>query len=397
MGSAIVDEAKIGHLLSRGVDEVIERDHLLSALKDGRQLRVKLGIDPTAPDLHLGHAVVLRKLKDFQDLGHQIVLVIGDFTARIGDPSGRSETRKPLTEKEIKINSKGYLAQAAKVLNVKKCEVVYNGKWFNKGGLEKMLEIAAAASMQQVLHRADFAKRLEEGHDVSLLEALYPLFQGYDSVEVRADVELGGTDQKFNLLMGRKIQRHFGMPEQDILMTPILEGLDGVKKMSKSYGNYIGITENADSMFGKIMSLPDGLMPRYFLLCTDLLEDEIGRIGHLPSARDQKARLAFEIVKLYHGEDAAQKAQEKFDALFSKKEIPKNAPEIKIDKDEISVLDLVMLSRPTESKSEARRLIEQGGVDLDGRVKNDPAEILQLKGGEILKIGKRSFIRIIFN
>ncbi|MEK7514305.1 MAG: tyrosine--tRNA ligase, partial [Patescibacteria group bacterium] len=228
---AISKEEKIKNLLERNVQEVIEVEHLRKLLLNGKKLRVKLGIDPTSPDLHLGHAVILRKLREFQDLGHKVVLIIGDFTGKIGDPSGRSETRKPLTDKQVKENMKSYLKQAGKVINIKKAEVVFNSRWFVKDGIQKMIELATASSIQQVLRRADFKKRIAEDSDITLLEILYPLFQGYDSLKIKADVELGGIDQKFNLLMGRRVQRHFGMKEQDILMVPLLEGLDGVKKM----------------------------------------------------------------------------------------------------------------------------------------------------------------------
>ena len=262
-------------LLSRNVEEVMEKDHLRAALFSGKKLRVKFGIDPTSPDLHLGHAVVLRKLREFQDLGHVAVLIIGDFTAQVGDPSGRSETRKMLSADEVKHNEKEYLRHAGKVLDIKKAEIFHNNEWFARAGLAEVMQLTAAASMQQILRRADFKKRLAANVDVTMLEMLYPLLQGYDSVQVRADVELGGTDQLFNLLMGRQVQKRFGVPEQDILTVPLLEGLDGKKKMSKSYGNYIGLDDEPADMFGKVMSLPDALVSRYFIFCTGLSEAEI--------------------------------------------------------------------------------------------------------------------------
>ncbi|MDO8664654.1 MAG: tyrosine--tRNA ligase, partial [Candidatus Liptonbacteria bacterium] len=290
----------IKNITIKGVDEVIDRDHLEGELLSGKKLRVKFGIDPTSPDLHLGHAVVLRKLKEFENLGHKIVLIIGDFTAQIGDPSGRSETRKPLNATEIKKNMKKYLAQAGKVIDIKKAEILWNGKWFAKEGIAKMIELSSATSIQQVLRRADFKKRLDEGNDISLLEALYPVLQGYDSVKVKSDVEIGGTDQKFNLLMGRRIQRHFFMKEQDIITIPLLEGTDGERKMSKSFGNYISLDEDPDEMFGKIMSVPDKLVHKYFALCTDVSETDISKLEKELKPRDLKVRLGFEIVKLYH-------------------------------------------------------------------------------------------------
>lgn len=387
-------EEKIKSLLAHGVSEVVDRTHLKKTLQSGRKLRVKLGIDPTSPDLHLGHSVVLRKLKEFQNLGHKIILIIGDFTARIGDPSGKTEARKPITEKEIKANMAEYLAQAGKIIDIRKTETFYNSSWLAKEGTEKILELASIASIQQVLRRADFKKRLASGRDVTLLEILYPVFQGYDSYKVEADVEIGGTDQTFNLLMGRKVQRHFGAGEQDILTVELLEGLDGTKKMSKSVGNYIGLNEDADQMFGKIMSLPDKLVSKYFSLCTDLSETDIKKLKKELSPRDLKAKLGFEIAKIYHGEKLAGAAQEKFDRVFSKKETPTDAPSLKVPKKKISVLDLVLLSGVAKSKSEARRLIEQGGVKIDNEVKKNLAEIISLKGNEALKLGKKTFFRI---
>lgn len=386
-------EEKVKHLLERNVEEVVVRKHLEDTLHSGKKLRVKFGIDPTSPDLHVGHAVVLRKLKDFQDMGHTIVLIIGDFTARIGDPSGRTEARRPIAEADIKKNMKAYLDHAGKVVDVGKAEISYNSEWFAKGGVQRIVELASMASMQQVLKRADFKKRLNAGNDVTLLEVLYPLFQGYDSVAVKADVELGGTDQTFNLLMGRQIQRHFGMREQDILTVPLLEGLDGVKKMSKSAGNYIGLEDEPGDMFGKVMSLPDKLTERYFLLATELEKNEIKKLQKELKPRDLKARLAREIVKLYHGETAARAAEERFGAMYSKGEMPKDLPELALAGN-ISVLDLVVASGAAKSKGEARRLIEQGAVEVGKQTKKDPNEILSLEGGEVVRIGKKHFFRV---
>lgn len=397
--SVITDSQKIRELLTRGVEEVIVKEHLETALKSGRQLRVKFGIDPTAPDIHLGHSVPLRKLKQFQDLGHQIVLLIGDFTAKIGDPSGRSEARKPLTDEEVKKNMEGYLAQAGNIIDVANAEVVYNSSWFAQEGIAKAIELATAGSVQQVLRRADFRKRLDEGHDLTLLEVLYPLFQGYDSVRVKADVEIGGTDQLFNLLMGRRVQRHYNMPEQDVLTTLLLEGTDGAKKMSKSAGNYIGLTEEPNLMFGKIMSLPDNLITKYFLLCTDVFEDEIktmaADIGSGKSnPRDAKLKLACEIVKIYHGEKEADNAAGWFEKVFSRKELPTEIPEHKISSNSISLVDLIIEAGLAKSRADAKRLVEQSGVEIDGAVKNDWGEKIEFKGGEIIQAGKRRFVKI---
>lgn len=385
---------RIERLLRRNVEEVIDEKHLREALLSGERLRVKLGIDPTSPDLHLGHAVVLRKLKEFQDLGHQIVLIIGDFTAKIGDPSGRDEARKPLSDAEIKMNMEKYLDEAGKIINVKESEIFHNSSWFTKEGVDKIIELAGATSIQQVLRRADFKKRLKSDKDVSLLEVLYPAFQGYDSVKVRADVELGGTDQTFNLLMGRRIQRHFGIKEQDVLTVPLLAGLDGKKKMSKSLGNYIGLTENPNEMFGKIMSLPDKLIGKYFLLAAELEEAEIKKLKKELSPKDFKVRLGFEIVKLYHGEEAAELARQNFDKLFSKKEIPKDVPIYKPGKEPLTTMGTTATLLGI-SNSEARRLVEQGAFERNGVVKKDPAEKqVNYKDGETIKIGKKHFFRV---
>ncbi len=384
----------VKELLARRVSEVINREHLEKELLGGKKLRVKLGIDPTSPDLHLGHAVVLQKLKEFEKLGHQIVLIIGDFTAQIGDPSGRVEARKPLNAVEIKKNMKEYLTQAGKVINVKKAEIFQNSKWFSREGVEKLIELAGAASIQQVLRRADFGKRLDAGQDVSLLEALYPVLQGYDSVKVRADVELGGSDQKFNLLMGRRIQRHFGMKEQDILTVPLLEGIDGERKMSKSFGNYIGLSDAPDDMFGKIMSVPDKLVRKYFTFCTDIAETDINKLEKELKPRDLKARLGFEIVKLYHGGKAAEKAEERWDKLFSKKEISGDELQpLKLDKSSYHSVELVMKSGIPKSRSEAWRLVEQGAVSVDDEIMSNTRRT-PLSTGQILKIGKKNFFRI---
>ncbi|MDO8515759.1 MAG: tyrosine--tRNA ligase [bacterium] len=383
----------INSLLSRGVEEVIDKEHLAHALASGKKLRIKLGIDPTAEDLHLGHAVALRKLKAFQDAGHTIVLIIGDFTGRIGDPSGRTDARVPLTERQIKVNMKAYLKQTKKILNLRKTEIHYNSRWFNKEGVAKIIELASIGTIQQALARADFKHRLEAGKDVSLLEMFYPLFQGYDSVKVGSDLEVGGTDQKLNLLAGRKLQRHFGEPEQDILTVPLLIGLDGTRKMSKSYDNYVGLDDTPEDMFGKVMSLPDALVRHYFMLCTDVAERDVENLEGSLSPRDLKARLGFEIVKLYHGDKKAQAAQESFDKVFSKKEIPEDAPALEV-KSPISAIDLVLASGTQKSKSDAWRLIEGGGLSIGETSVSDPREMLVLHEGDAVKIGKKRFFRV---
>lgn len=379
------DNPKIEELLTRGVVEIIEADHLRSALASGRKLRVKLGIDPTSPDLHLGHTVALRKLKQFQDAGHVAVLIIGDYTAQIGDPSGRSETRKILSESDIERNLKNYLAHAGKVLNLTKTETHRNSEWLG-AGLGKILELSRAATVQQILRREDFKKRLAEDSDISMLETLYPLLQGYDSVAVKADVEIGGTDQKFNLLMGRRVQRYYGMPEQDVLTVPLIEGTDGVRKMSKSYGNYIGLAEEPGEMFAKIMTVPDTLLEKYFETLTDIDAPKT------ENPRDAKLTLAHEVVKLYHSPAKADAAREVWIKTFSEKSVPTDARELVVPK-KISALDLVVQAADI-SKTEARRLMKQNAVELDGAALTNPEVVLDVKPDTMLRVGKHRFFKI---
>ena len=388
-----MQEGAIVELLDRGISRVVEREALERLLASGKKLRVKLGIDPTAPDLHLGHAVVLRKLREFQDLGHKVVLIIGDFTGQIGDPSGKSKTRPALSEGEVNKNMKTFLAQAGKVIDVKKTEVRRNGEWYRKGGIRLLLSLAQVSTVQQVLKREDFKKRIDEGNDVSLLETLYAVLQGYDSVAIKADVELGGDDQLLNLLSGRRVQRHFSMAEQQVMTMPLLVGLDGTQKMSKSLGNYVGLTDTPDDMFGKLMSVPDAAMPQYFELCTSIgaveVHDLITR-----SPRDAKARLAFEVVKQYHGEKKAEATQEKWEKIFSKKEISaEELPELKLNKNSSPSIDVVMMTKVPKSRSEGWRLIEQSAVSVDGAVLSNTRRT-ELRTGQVLKIGKRHFFRI---
>lgn len=385
--SYMKQNGKIIKLISRGVEEVIVKEHIANALNSGKKLRVKLGIDPTAPDIHLGHSVVLRKLREFQDLGHKIVLIIGDFTARIGDPSGKNEMRKPLTESEIKKNMKGYLTQASKIIDIKKTEIHYNSEWHENGGLEHMLSIAQSATVQQILKRDDFKKRIAMDSEISVLEMLYPILQGYDSVAIKADVEIGGTDQKFNLLMGRKVQRHFDMPEQDIVTLPLLEGTDGIKKMSKSLENYISLTENPKDMFGEVMAIPDTLIKKYFELLTDI--DPPKNLGPYES----KMILAETIVGIYHSPVVAKQEREKFVKIFSKKETPENLPELQIVSHQLPITDL-LVKAGISSKNEARRLITQNAVEINGTTRNNPNKIISLNGGDVIKIGKKKFFRI---
>src|SRR3989338_4467629 len=383
-------ERLIETVLNRAVEEVIVKDHLAEALGHGKKLRVKLGIDPTAPALHLGHSVVLRKLRQFQDLGHKIVFIIGDFTARIGDPSGRNVTRKPLSEKDIKTNMRGYLGEASKIINIEKTEVRRNSEWLEKGGLKNILSIAQSATVQQVLKRDDFKKRLDEDSEISMIETLYPLLQGYDSVAVKADVELGGTDQKFNLLMGRRVQRHFGLPEQDIMTLALLEGTDGAKKMSKSVGNYIALGDSPSDMFGKIMAVPDALIPKYYTLLTDF--------DYPPNGEpyETKKALAKIIVTQYYSPIISKKTYDEWVRVFSKREKPQEMSELLISKEKApqDIVGLFILAMGG-SKSNALRQIQAGGVRLNDKVISNVKEsMINLANGDILQIGKRHFFRI---
>jgi tyrosyl-tRNA synthetase len=379
----------IERILNRGVEQIIVKASLEKKLASGKKLRIKFGIDPTAPDIHLGHTVALRKLRQFQDAGHRIILIIGDFTARIGDPSGRTDARKPLSAQEVKKNLKGYLKQASKIIDLKKTEIRYNSDWHEKKGLAPLLQLMRTASIQQVLKREDFSNRMSAGTDISLLETVYPLLQGYDSVVIRADVEIGGTDQTFNLLMGRRVQREFGQAEQDILTLPLLEGTDGIRKMSKSYGNYVGVDDEPTQMFGKIMAIPDSLISKYF----ELLTDDKAPEGFGP--REAKLTLAEIIVEKLHNQKKALVAKEEFVRVFSKHEAPKEAPELKSAGEESRILDLVVKALPKESKSELRRLIAQGAVHLGERPFRDADDLCTPKKNEILKIGKHRFFKII--
>src|SRR3989344_364941 len=374
--------------LSRGISEIIEKEALEAALRGKKKLRVKFGIDPTSPDLHLGHTVPLRKLKQFQDAGHQVVLVIGDFTAQVAVPSGRDKTRPMLTEKQSRANLKTYLVQAGKILNLKKSEIHYNSKGFSKKPAI-IYDIASRVTLQRVIERDDFQKRIKGGQDITMLEVLYPLLQGYDSVMVKADVELGGTDQKFNLLMGRRIQRSYAMPEQNIITLPLLVGTDGVQKMSKSYNNYIGITEHPEIMFGKIMSIPDSLIDSYYELCTD-----VKRIQTDP--RQAKLVLAMVIVGMYYGEKIAVKAHDEFIRVVSHKEMPTEIPTIKIGIKSLMLADLLVNAKLAASKSEARRLIEQGGVKIGQERQSDPNKMIHLEKEIVLQVGKHKFLRVTF-
>lgn len=391
MAKVISDEKLIEEILTRGVDEIIVKERLEKKLKSGKQLRVKFGIDPTGSDLHIGHAVPLRKLKQFQDLGHKIILLIGDYTAMIGDPSGRDKTRPVLSEKDVKRNMKTYLAQAGKIIDIKKAEIRHNSEWYSKPGFTNLImDLTSRITVARVLERDDFQKRLKEGSDIQMQEIMYPLLQGYDSVMLKADVELGGSDQKFNMLMGRKVQKRYNQPEQDIITTTLLEGIDGEKKMSKSYGNYIALLDSPEDMFGKVMSIPDSLLKKYFELATDVpLEEVENDIKNKPMAA--KKRLAREIVALYHSAKAAQEAQENFIKVFSKKETPEEVKSYKVESRKL--VEILEETGLVSSKSEARRVIEQGGLKIDNEIIKDVN--FNLAAGEhLIQKGKRHFKKV---
>lgn len=395
----MADEQKIKEILERGVEDVIVKEHLEAALRSGKKLRVKFGIDPTSPDLHLGHAVVLRKLKALQELGHTIVLIIGDFTATIGDPSGKSKTRPPLTAEDVGKNMRDYLDHAGKIIDIKKAEVRYNSEWLEKLGGARMLELLSLVSVNQILERDDFAKRLREQQSIRMHELLYPVIQAYDSVMVQADLECGGTDQMFNILMGRTLMERMGKAPQDVLMVPIIEGTDGKEKMSKSLGNYIGISDVPQDMFGKVMSVPDNLILKYFWLCTNVSQDELDdyhkRIEKGANPRDIKIELGKKIVALYHSQVAAEEAAAEFEKVFSKKELPEDMPTHTLSKNPITLPELLVEAKLSTSKSDAKRLVEQGGVEIAGAVEKDWRKEITFKEGEVVQAGKRKFVKIV--
>jgi tyrosyl-tRNA synthetase len=389
-------------IIKRGTEEIITEEELLSKLKrsrsEGRPLRVKAGFDPTAPDLHLGHCVLLKKLRDFQDLGHTVIFLIGDFTAMIGDPSGRIETRPALSEQEVAQNAKTYERQVFKILRRDRTEVVFNSTWLGKMSAKELLELASLENVARMLEREDFRKRYTMGAPITLKEFLYPLIQAYDSVSLKSDVELGGTDQKFNILLGRDVQRHFNQEPQVAVFVPILEGLDGVRKMSKSLGNYIAIEDPPEEIFGKVMSISDTLMWRYYELLSRRSREEIEEMRLKWHPMDAKKALAFEITAWFYGEEEALKAQRDFEKKFSERVFPEDAREVVLQrKDGITVLDLVLLSsQRVKSRGEAKRLIEQGGVSIDGEKVTDTKALVPYRDQLKLKIGKREFVKVRF-
>ncbi|MDP8955502.1 MAG: tyrosine--tRNA ligase [Actinomycetota bacterium] len=381
-------------------------DRLRRSKQDARPLRVKLGIDPSRPDLHLGHAVVLRKLRQFQDLGHAAVLIIGDFTGRVGDPSGQSETRPFLSEEEIEANARTYLDQAELVLDMDRAEVRRNSEWLEALSMADVLRLTSSYTVARMLERDDFQARYREGRPISVVEFLYPLMQAMDSVAVRADVEMGGTDQTFNLLVGRDIQKEYGQEPQVVFTMPLLEGTDGVRKMSKSFDNYVALTDPPDEMFGKLMRVPDELIERYLRLCTSLPSSEVeaamGQAERAGNPVQAKRRMAREVVGLYHGSPAAAAAEQRFDQVHREREIPADVSEVGLPSTVMSS-GKVWLPRLlselglADSNSDARRLIEQGGLRIDGEQVADPSLELEPNAlvGRVIQIGRRKFVRLV--
>ena len=387
--------------MSFGAAEILPLDELRKKLEravaTNTPLLVKLGLDPSAPDIHLGHTVVLRKLKQFQDLGHQIVLIIGDFTGRIGDPSGKSAARKPLTEEQVLANAKTYEDQIFKILDRDKTEVHFNSEWLGKMNFADVLTLAAKYTVARMLERDDFQKRYTEGRPISLHEFMYPLMQGYDSIATKADIEFGGTDQKFNLIVGRHLQNETGMEPQVVITMPLLEGLDGVQKMSKSLGNYIGIDEEPTEMYGKAMSIPDELMARYFMLVTDMPREEQEQLAQglkdgSVHPRDAKMMLAKTIVELYHGAAAAEAAEQEFVRVFQERDLPSEIEELAIDAGEVWLPQLLHAAGMVSSNSEGKRMIQQGSVRVNGEKVME--ENCTLQNDDVLQVGKRKYRRI---
>jgi tyrosyl-tRNA synthetase len=387
------DPQKIEELLTRGVQEIIDKESLKKKLLSGKVLRVKLGIDPTSPNIHIGRSIPLLKLRDFQNLGHKVVFIIGDFTGIIGDTSDKGSERPMLDAKTIKQNLKTYTLQAAKILDIKKCEVKYNSKWLKKLGFAEIGAMADAFGLHEFESRENIKLRLQAGKRVSLRELLYPIMQGYDSVVVKADVELGGTDQRFNLLAGRDLQKLYQQEPQDIMTNSLIEGTDG-RKMSSSWGNTINLFDSPDEMFGKTMSIPDELIEKYFVLATRVPMGEIENIKKISNPRDQKARLGFEIVKMYHGEKLAKQAEENFNKTFRDKQIPTDIEVFETSRVNYPILDLLFDSKLAESKSDAKRVVEGGGVTINNTKITDWKTEVMLENDMVIQFGKRKFVKI---
>jgi len=402
-----INSIKIQEILSRGVEEAINKESLEKKLRSGKRLTIKFGADPTAPDLHLGHSVCLGKLKEFQNLGHKVVFIIGDFTAKIGDPSGRTKVRPPLSEKEIQKNTRIYFEQVGKILDVKKIEIQRNSQWFSKINLEKVLGLAGKFTVARILERDDFKKRMEAQQEIGFHEIIYPLLQSYDSWILRSDIEVGGSDQRFNLLTARDFQQKMGQNPQDIIILPLLLGLDGHHKMSKSLGNYIGITEKPGSQYGKIMSIPDSLLLHYFELCAGLSLEELEQVkkdfkNPKINPRDLKAKLARKIATIYWGGEEARRAEKEFNRIFKGKEIPEDIKIFRIKDKNLNILDLLMELKLALSRSAARTLVEQGAVKIISNIKNQISkrmvknwkEEIRIEKGMIIQAGKRKFAKL---
>ncbi|MCU6795229.1 tyrosine--tRNA ligase [Paenibacillus sp. WQ 127069] len=394
--------------IRRGVVEIVPEDELkqkiIGSVVTGKPLKVKLGLDPSAPDIHIGHTVVLHKLRQFQQLGHQVQLIIGDFTGRIGDPTGKSETRKQLTEEDVKRNAETYQKQIYKILDADKTQLYYNSEWLGPMSFVDVVQLSAKVTVARMMERDDFSKRYATGQAIHVHEFFYPLMQGYDSVALKSDVELGGTDQKFNLLMGRTLQKEYGVTAQVTIMTPLLEGLDGVNKMSKSLGNYIGIDEEPNQIYGKAMSIPDELMPKYYELATSMSNEDLkllqeGLLDGKVHPRDAKMQLARTFVSMYHGEQAASEAQQHFVTVFQQRALPEDIEEFVVAADamedgQIGIIKLLVTLGLSASNSEARRSIQQGGVKINEQKIEDLNINLTLQEDDIIQVGKRKFAKI---
>ena len=392
-------------VIKRGASEIIPEEELVSkiekSIKTNTQLIIKLGCDPSRPDLHIGHSVVLRKLEQFQSLGHQAVLIIGDFTGMIGDPSGRNITRPSLSLEEARKNGQSYFEQASKILDKEKTKILHNSDWLGKMSFEDVIRLSSKYTVARMLERDDFTKRYKTGLPISMHELLYPLAQAMDSVVIKSDVELGGTDQKFNLLVGRDIQREHGLEPQVILTMPLIAGTDGVEKMSKSYDNYIGISDPPKDIYGRTLSIPDKLIYNYFELATDISKDELAKIKNQledgkTNPRNLKRQLARTFVRMYYDELASKNAEDEFDKIFIKKDVPDEIPEFNLSafSGQINIMDLIVEVKFAPSKSEARRLVLQGGVSIDSKKINDINTSINIKNGQILKVGKRKFAKL---
>ena len=391
-------------VIRRGTVDLLPEDELVKkiekSIKENTPLIIKQGFDPTAPDIHLGHTVGIRKLKQFQDLGHQVVVIIGDYTAMVGDPSEKNSTRPRLTHGQVMQNAETYRLQFFKILDENKTQVRFNGDWFKKLTFEEIMELASKFTVARMLERDDFSKRYSGQLPISIHEFFYPLMQGYDSVMIKADVEMGATEQKFNLVIGRQIQKEYGQEPQIVLTLPVLEGIDGTQRMSKTLGNYIGIDEAANEIYGKVMSIPDKLIYPYFELISDVSLDELKSIksqleDSATNPRDIKKYLGRTIVRMYHGEEAVKSAESAFEQVFVKKDIPDEMPEFSFDQPSMRIDDLLIATKTASSKNEARRLITQGGVSVDSNKIDDVFSEVEISGEKILKVGKRKFARIL--